>query len=80
MGATKKQIGTISIVTDHDCGNYKIGEIWEDPALMVEEYLQKYGEFGYSEIKDYAIRLLEVSTAQIKQQRIKQYENQAQGN
>lgn len=69
MSAITKQIGKISAVTDHDCGNYIIGEIYEDPEYMVRCYIQENEEFGFEQMRDYALRILETATDEIKRLR-----------
>lgn len=76
MSATTVQIGKISKVTDHDCGNYKLGEIFEDPERMVQDHINMFGEFGFEQMRDYALRILTVSDARIRLRRAE--ENQAQ--
>lgn len=50
MGSTQKTLIEIKYVTDHDCGNYAIGEIdcWINAELS--EYLATYGYKGKQEI------------------------------
>ena len=69
MGAVTEKIGKISVVTDHDCGNYRIGEIYENPEVMVVEHISRYGEYGFEQMRDYAIQMLASADHCIKQQR-----------
>ncbi len=51
MSATFKELGTVKVVTDHDCGNYFIGEAdgGFNPDLLTEHLLQ-HGDRGYKEL------------------------------
>lgn len=51
MSAKTRTLITLEEVLDHDCGNYKIGEI--DFGIRIgplTEYLEKYGYEGKKEI------------------------------
>jgi hypothetical protein len=76
MSATIETIGTIDKVTDHDCGNYRIGEIWSDPTFMVEAHIDRYGEYGYEQFRDYALQILHVAQVRIRSKRSQEYQSQ----
>lgn len=50
MGATTETLIEIKRVTDHDCGNYRIGEIDFGIRGTLRDYLEKYGYEGKKDI------------------------------
>lgn len=50
MSATEKQLLSVSYVTDHDCGNYVIGEIDFGISGELRSYLKAYGLPGKTDI------------------------------
>lgn len=51
MGATTKTLMTVEYVTDHDCGNYRIGEgEFGIKVGALEDYLKSFGYEGKCEI------------------------------
>lgn len=56
--AERKTFLNIEYISDHSCGMYKTGEIDTSPDDAVAKHIEVYGEFGYEEIRDFAIRLL----------------------
>lgn len=50
MGATRKPLFSISYVTDHDCGNYHVGEIDWGIHGTLRQYLKQYGKEGKNDI------------------------------
>lgn len=51
MGASTKKLIGVSVVTDHDCGNYFIGEIQGGVEREeLKKFLEKNGEKGFSDL------------------------------
>ena len=51
MGATTKSLLEVKVVTDHDCGNYRIGEIdFGIHCGEVEDFLKQYGLEGRDDL------------------------------
>jgi hypothetical protein len=51
MSAKTKTLFSIEVVTDHDCGNYQIGEIdFRIHCGNLEKYLKDYGYKGRNSI------------------------------
>ena len=50
MGASRKELITVSYVTDHDCGNYRIGEIDFGVSGVLRRYLELFGADGKKEL------------------------------
>lgn len=67
--ATRKKLFNIEYISDHSCGTYRIGEIDTCIEDEIKKYLDTYGEFGYGELRDFAIRLLVKADSEIKKQR-----------
>lgn len=55
---TRRTILTVNAISDDDCGMYRIGEIDTIPDEQVEDYIKRYGEYGYSELLDFCTRLM----------------------
>jgi len=49
MSAKTKTVISLEVVTDHDCGNYYIGEI-DVLSHDLIGFFDKYGEKGYNEL------------------------------
>lgn len=52
MSAKMKTFLEIKKVVDHDCGNYRMGEIDFVDYGQIENYIAQYGEYGYSQFLD----------------------------
>lgn len=50
MSAEKKQLFSMGYVTDHDCGNYYIGEIDGGFNGLLTGYLERYGQKGLDDL------------------------------
>lgn len=51
----------IETIRDHSCGNYTIGEIDTMPDRAIKEYLDRFDEFGYTELTNWLIRAMAVT-------------------
>lgn len=67
----RKRLGIIEYISDDDCGMYRIGEIDMLPDHMVTEHINHFGEFGYEQIRDFAIRMLACNERVIREVRHK---------
>ena len=76
MSAEMKTFFELQKVVDHDCGNYRIGEIDFIDFHAINKYIEQYGEFGYTELSDALIRLLAESRTAIVEYRMKQNSGQ----
>jgi len=74
MSATTEKIGEVLKVIDHDCGNYRIGEIWNDPTGMVENHIDKYDEYGYEQMRDYALQMIHAAERRIRLKRTQKHD------
>ena len=72
MSAQLETFFELKKVVDHDCGNYQIGEIDFIDFKAINDYVERYGEFGYKELTDCLIRLLAESRTAIINKRIKE--------
>lgn len=54
----RKRLLSIDYISDDDCGIYRIGEIDVIPNYAIEEHIKTFGEFGYEQWRDLAIRIL----------------------
>lgn len=60
MSATTKTVLRFELVTDHDCGNYEIGEIDIRTSADLPELIAKYGEkYFYEGVTKAAWRIME---------------------
>lgn len=50
MSATVKPLLELSVVTDHDCGNYRIGAVEFSIYPNVEAFLVQYGIEGRNDL------------------------------
>lgn len=51
MSATTKVLMTVEVVTDHDCGNYQIGDVdFSINCELVESFLKEYGRKGFEDL------------------------------
>ena len=56
MSAKTKTFLEVKKVVDHDCGNYRIGEISFVNYEAIAEYIERHGEFGYQEFNTFLNR------------------------
>lgn len=50
MSAKREKIISFSYVTDHDCGNYRIGEVDWGIHGTFDEFLKTYGDKGIQDL------------------------------
>lgn len=72
MGAQYETLIEIKKVTDHDCGNYKIGEIDFGIRGTLTAYLEKYGYEGKKDI----LHILGVVAGQVNEEFLRIAQNQ----
>lgn len=53
----RKRLATIEMISDDDCGMYRIGEIDDIPHWVVR-YVERYGDYGYRQVLDYAAHMM----------------------
>ena len=53
----RKHLATIEMISDDDCGMYRMGEIDSIP-FWVREYIKRYGDHGYRQVLDYAAHMM----------------------
>jgi hypothetical protein len=70
MGAERKTMLEVKVVTDHDCGNYRIGEIDTVPDQQVAEYIARFGEYGYQELLNFTAAVAEAARKSIRAHRL----------
>jgi len=63
--AQRARFCEIDFITDHDCGNYYIGEIDSYPIYEVEEHINRFGRKGYESIRDFALRLMYLNESEM---------------
>lgn len=68
----RKELFSVQVITDDDCGMYRIGEIDTDPQDAVREYVRSNGEYGYQEMLQLGARILEVAQVSIRDHRMSQ--------
>jgi len=61
LSATTKTFLEIKKVVDHDCGNYRIGEIDFIPRNEVREYVLKHGQFAVDELHRAFFQMMEAA-------------------
>ena len=67
--AERRDFLRVQYISDHSCGTYQIGEIDTMSDDAVREHIRSFGEFGYSEIRDFAIRMLVNAEREIQNER-----------
>ena len=67
--AERKEFLNIKYISDHSCGSYQIGEIDTLPDENIREYIRRFGEYGYEEIRNFAVRMLVCADREIKNER-----------
>ena len=60
MSAKIKTFFELKKVVDHDCGNYRIGEIDYVDYNAIIQYINDYGDFGEQEINRVCIKILAI--------------------
>ena len=58
MSAKMETFFELKKVVDHDCGNYRIGEIDFVDLDAIDQYVEEYGDFGKNEILDACVRIM----------------------
>ena len=64
----------IDMITDDDCGIYRIGEIDTLPDEAIRNHVKRFGEFGYEEWKRFGINCICVAEAEIRKLRESQHQ------
>lgn len=78
--AERKEFLKIQYISDHSCGTYQVGEIDTMSDDAIRQHIRVFGEFGYSEIRDFAVRMLVNADREIKnERRLKSQEDCADG-
>lgn len=72
MSAKLETFFELKKVTDHDCGNYTLGEIDFVNYAKIREYVSQYGEFGYHQLVDVCIKIMSEAQSQLYTERLKQ--------
>lgn len=54
----RRTILLVDEISDDDCGMYRLGEIDTIPDGQVQAYIQRRGEFGYSELLNFCASLM----------------------
>ena len=67
--AERKLFLKVDYISDHSCGSYQVGEIDTLSSEAVENHIRTFGEFGYEEIKRFAIQMLMNAENQIRLKR-----------
>jgi len=65
MSAKMETFFELKRVTDHDCGNYRIGEIDFVNLAKIREHVDQYGEAAYQDILDVCVRITSEARDQI---------------
>lgn len=65
MSAKLETFFELQKVVDHDCGNYRIGEIDFVKYSDVTKYVHEYGEDGYRGLVDVCIQVMEHARNQL---------------
>lgn len=60
--ASRETLLKVNYITDHSCGSYRIGEIDTLPDEAIKQHINRFGEYGFEQLRDFAIRILNVST------------------
>lgn len=68
--AERENLFKVEIIKDHSCGTYTIGEIDTIPDTAIEQYIQRFGEFGYTELQNFFCRAIATSHKKIMQIRM----------
>jgi len=76
MGARTKTFLELKKVTDHDCGNYRMGEIWGTPEGEIHQHVMKYGEEGFNDLCWHLVKCLSVAQQSIIERRIRESDSQ----
>lgn len=67
--AERKEFLKIQYISDHSCGTYQVGEIDTLSDDAIRQHIRTFGEFGYSEIRDFAVRMLINADREIQNER-----------
>jgi aminoglycoside phosphotransferase family enzyme len=66
----RKTVLLVEAISDDDCGMFRIGEIDTLPGEQVAAYIRQHGEFGYSELLDFAVNLIAAAKIHIQSFRL----------
>lgn len=72
--ASRETLLKVNYITDHSCGSYRIGEIDTLPDEAIKQHINRFGEYGFEQLRDFAIRILNVSTKEIYEHRVRGHE------
>lgn len=70
----RRTVLLINEISDDDCGMYRLGEIDTLPDGQVEAYIRRHGEFGYTEMLEFAANLMVAAKKSIIEYRRKENE------
>ena len=79
MSAKLETFFELKQVVDHDCGNYRIGEIDFVDYGAIEKYVERHGKFGYDELITVCTRIMYDAQHQLRKQRIESSNGAAYG-
>lgn len=69
MSAKLETFFELKKVVDHDCGNYRIGEIDFTNYAKIREYIHQHGQFGYEQLIDVLVLIMSEAQDQIQFER-----------
>jgi len=67
--AERKTFLEIQYIIDDDCGMYRLGELDTHSSEAVENHIKTFGEYGYEQVRDFAIQMLMNAETQIRLRR-----------
>jgi hypothetical protein len=68
--AERENLFKVEIIKDHSCGSYTVGEIDTVPDHSIEQYIDRFGEFGYTELQNFFFRAIATAHNKIMAKRI----------
>lgn len=78
MSAKMETFFELKKVTDHDCGNYRMGEIDFVNFDNIRDYVKTYGDFGRDELYDVCARVMQTAREQAIRNKLDQDSAQCQ--
>lgn len=66
----RRKILEVDYISDDDCGMYRIGEIDTLPNEAIKAHVERFGEFGYQEWRDFGIQCIVVAETEIRNKRM----------
>jgi hypothetical protein len=79
MSAKLETFFELKKVTDHDCGNYQIGEIDFVNYAKIREYIAEHGELGFRELIEVCHEIIFQARDQRNIERMKAHQTAACG-